>query len=173
MKKSRTNCVPGKVFKITIKVLPRSLTRICSQLICVSVVYSVYTKPMVSSFLHNTCTVGQSGLHAIFHCFKQVIMLNKFKGKVVEVEQKIIIKNNNLLFQFSDHNNNLLLLKPWKSTQSVIILIQGLEAQRMSYIKFSCYVFLLKNIDVSFWSLLQFWFGIYTKTTAKFYFLTN
>ena len=37
------------------------------------------------------------------------------------MEQKIIIRNNNLLFQFNDHNNNLLVLKLWKSTRSVII----------------------------------------------------
>ena len=37
------------------------------------------------------------------------------------MEQKIIIKNNNLLFQFSDHDNNLLVLKLWKSKRSVII----------------------------------------------------
>ena len=37
------------------------------------------------------------------------------------MEQKIIIRNNNLLFQFSDHNNNLLVLKLWKNTRSVII----------------------------------------------------
>ena len=45
------------------------------------------------------------------NCFEQVI----------EVEQKIIIRNSNLLFQFSDHNNNLLVLKLWKSKRSVII----------------------------------------------------
>ena len=39
------------------------------------------------------------------------------------MEQKIITTNNNLLFQFSDHNNNLLALKLWKSARSVIILI--------------------------------------------------
>ena len=44
-----------------------------------------------------------------------------FKEQVIEVEQKIIIRNNNLLFQFSDHNNNLLVLKLWKSTRSVYI----------------------------------------------------
>ena len=44
-----------------------------------------------------------------------------FKEQVIEVEQKIIIRNNNLLFQFSDHNNNLLDLKLWKSTRSVYI----------------------------------------------------
>ena len=53
-----------KVFKITIKLLPRSLTRICSQLICVSIIFSVYTKPMVSSFF-----AQHTALHAIFHCF--------------------------------------------------------------------------------------------------------
>ena len=37
------------------------------------------------------------------------------------MEQKVIIRNNNLLFQFSDHNNNLLVLKQWKSKRSVII----------------------------------------------------
>ena len=35
--------------------------------------------------------------------------------------KQIIITNNNLLFQFSDHNNNLPVLKLWKRTRSVII----------------------------------------------------
>ncbi|CAH3030338.1 unnamed protein product, partial [Porites evermanni] len=45
--KEKKNKLPfRKAFKITIKALPPSLTRICSQLICVSLIYSVYTKPM-------------------------------------------------------------------------------------------------------------------------------
>ena len=49
------------------------------------------------------------------------------------MEQKIIITNNNLLFQFSDHNNNLLALKLWRSARSIIILISS----RASAIKLS------------------------------------
>ncbi|CAH3105517.1 unnamed protein product, partial [Porites lobata] len=45
-KEKHNNLPCKKVFKITINVLPRSLTRICSQLICVSVISSVYTKPI-------------------------------------------------------------------------------------------------------------------------------
>ena len=37
------------------------------------------------------------------------------------MEQKIIIRNNNLLFKFSHNNNNLLVLNLWKRTRSVII----------------------------------------------------
>ena len=63
------------------------------------------------------------------------------------MEQKIIIKNNNLLFQFSDHNNNLLVLKLWKITRSVIIF------NKVSAIKpyfFLCCIFLFNNFGVSF-----------------------
>ncbi|CAH3024644.1 unnamed protein product, partial [Porites evermanni] len=44
-KENQNNLPCKKVFKITIKILPRSLTRICSQRTCLSVIYSVYTKP--------------------------------------------------------------------------------------------------------------------------------
>ena len=36
------------------------------------------------------------------------------EGQVTDVEQEVIITNNNLLFHFSDHNNDLLVLKQWK-----------------------------------------------------------
>ena len=36
------------------------------------------------------------------------------EGQVTDVEREIIITNNNLLFQFSGHNNDLLVLKQWK-----------------------------------------------------------
>ena len=74
---------------------------------------------MVSSFFAQHSRLVESS--AIFHCFEQVIILHKIQEQVIEVEQKIIITNNNLLFQFSDHNNNLLVLKLWKNTRSVII----------------------------------------------------
>ena len=57
--------------------------------------------------------------------FEQVIILDKFQEQVVELQQKIIITNDNLLFQFGDHNNNLLVPKLWKRTRSVIILIRS------------------------------------------------
>ena len=65
------------------------------------------------------------------------------------MEQKIIITNNNLLFQFSDHNNNLLALKLWKSARSVIILIRSRSPAIKLYF-FSCSMFLSKNFDLSF-----------------------
>ena len=65
------------------------------------------------------------------------------------MEQKIIITNNNLLFQFSDHNNNLLALKLWKSARSVIILISS-RASAIKLYFFSRSMFLSKNFDVSF-----------------------
>ena len=65
------------------------------------------------------------------------------------MEQKIIITNNNLLFQFSDHNNNLLALKLWKSARSVIILISSRGSAIKLYF-FSRSMFLSKNFDVSF-----------------------
>ena len=75
------------------------------------------------------------------------------------MEQKIITTNNNLLFQFSDHNNNLLALKLWKSARSVIILISS----RGKYF-FSCSMFLSKNIDVSFCALSEYSGLVYTPT---------
>ena len=48
IKKRRTICLQKSVQNNN-KSTATSLTRICSQRICVSVVYSVYTKPMVSS----------------------------------------------------------------------------------------------------------------------------
>jgi len=36
------------------------------------------------------------------------------EGQVTDVEQEVIITNNNLLFHFSGHNNDLLVLKQWK-----------------------------------------------------------
>ena len=44
------------------------------------------------------------------------------------MEQEVIVRNNNLLFHFSGHNNDLLVLKQWKgalnscAARSVIIL---------------------------------------------------
>ena len=69
--------------------------------LCVCHLFSIYQT--YGKFIF--CTT--QGLHAIFHCFKEVIILDKSGEQVVEVKQKIIIRNNNLLFQFSDHNNNL------------------------------------------------------------------
>ena len=59
-------------------------------------------------------------------------------GQVGEVEQNIIIRNNNLSFQFRDHNKNLLVLKLWKTTKCALghYSKKGLEAQRLSYISF-------------------------------------
>ena len=48
------------------------------------------------------------------HCFEQVIIFNKWKGQVTDVEQEVIITNNNLLFHSSGYNNDLLVLKQWK-----------------------------------------------------------
>ena len=85
-KEKQNNLPCKKVFKITIKVLPRSLTRICSQLICVSIIFSVYTQPMVSSFFaQHSRLVGSLCNFPLFW--------------FVEVKQKIIIRNNNLLFK--------------------------------------------------------------------------
>ena len=36
------------------------------------------------------------------------------EGQVTDVEQEVIITNNNFLFHFSSHNNDLLVLKQWK-----------------------------------------------------------
>ena len=39
--------------------------------------------------------------------------------QVTDLEEEVIITNNNLLFQFSVHNKDLLVLKQWKSTWPV------------------------------------------------------
>ena len=57
------------------------------------------------------------------------------EGQVTDVEQEIIITNNNLLFHFSGHNNNLLVLKQWKGALNRITpWLLGLRAQALSYI---------------------------------------
>ena len=43
------------------------------------------------------------------------------EGQVTDVEREIIITNNNLLFQFSGHNNDLLVLKQWKGALNRIM----------------------------------------------------
>ena len=64
--------------------------------LCVSHLFSIYQT--YGKFIF--CKT--QGLHAIFHSFKQIIILDKSWEQVVEVKQKIIIRNTNLLFQFSD-----------------------------------------------------------------------
>ena len=39
--------------------------------------------------------------------------------QVTDLEEEVIITNNNLLFQFSVHNKDLLVLKQWKGTWPV------------------------------------------------------
>ena len=51
------------------------------------------------------------------------------------MEQEIIITNNNLLFHFSGHNNDLLVLKQWKRALNRITpSLLGLRAQALAYI---------------------------------------
>ena len=57
------------------------------------------------------------------------------EGQVTDVEQEIIITNNNLLFHFSGHNNDLLVLKQWKRALNRITpSLLGLRAQALAYI---------------------------------------
>ena len=88
------------------------------------------------------------------------------------MEQKIIIGNNNLLFQFSDHNNNnLLVLELWKSTRSVIVfLIRCFEAKQLRYIS--------SHVASSFHYFLSDFLGlfdssglVYTAKNCMLYFL--
>ena len=61
--------------------------------------------------------------------------LFSMEGQVTDVEQEIIITNNNLLFHFSGHNNDLLVLKQWKGALNRITpSLLGLRAQALSYI---------------------------------------
>jgi len=41
--------------------------------------------------------------------------------QVIEEEQEVIIRNNNLLFHFSGHNKDLLVLKLWKGALNWIM----------------------------------------------------
>ena len=43
------------------------------------------------------------------------------EGQVTDVEHEVIITNNNSLFQFSGHNNDLLVLKQWKGALNRIM----------------------------------------------------
>ena len=99
--------------------------------------------------MHNT--VSKSGLHAIFHCFEQVVILNKFQEQVVEVEQKIIIRNNKLLFQFSDHNNNLLFKNYGKVRARSLFLIRSRGSSIKLYF-FSCCIFFHRNFEMRFFA---------------------
>ena len=54
------------------------------------------------------------------------------------MEQKIIIRSNNLLFQFSDLNNNLVVLNLWKSTRSVIVFLIRSRGSGIKLYFFSC-----------------------------------
>ena len=49
--------------------------------------------------------------------------------QVSEVEGKVIITNNNLLFHFGSHNNDLLILKQWRG---------ALNGRSRTYLK-DCY----------------------------------
>ena len=52
--------------------------------------------------------------NAPFHCFENIIIFNNWiegAGHGRQVEQTVIIRNNNPLFHFSGHNNDLLVLK--------------------------------------------------------------
>ena len=41
--------------------------------------------------------------------------------QVSEMEREVIITNNNLLFHFDGHNNDLLILKQWKGALNRIV----------------------------------------------------
>ena len=65
------------------------------------------------------------------------------------MEQKIIIRNNKLLFQFSDHNNNLLFKNYGKVRAWSLFLIRSRGSSIKLYF-FSCYIFFHGNFEVRF-----------------------
>ena len=65
------------------------------------------------------------------------------------MEKKTIIRNNNLLFQFSGHDNNLMVLKLWKSTRWVIIFNNAPRLSDKLYF-FSCCTFFSNNFHMTF-----------------------
>ena len=65
------------------------------------------------------------------------------------MEQKIIIRNNKLLFQFSDHNNNLLFKNYGKVRARSLFLIRSRGSSIKLYF-FSCCIFFQRNFEVRF-----------------------
>ena len=69
------------------------------------------------------------------------------------MEQKIIIRNNKLLFKFSDHNNNLLYKNYGKVCARSLFLIRSRGSSIKPYF-FSCYIFFHRNIEERFMASL-------------------
>ena len=55
------------------------------------------------------------------------------EGQVTDVEQEVIITNNNLLFHFSGHNNDLLVLKQWNGAAPRPYKINDLALRARSF----------------------------------------
>ena len=76
--------------------------------------------------------------------------------QVSEVEGKVIITNNNLLFHFGGHNNDLLILKQWFRTVQVYCIksdsvLQGAGGRGESYFPY----ILLNEIQTMFSQLAK------------------
>ena len=69
------------------------------------------------------------------------------------MEQKIIIRNNELLFQFSDHNDNLLFKNYGKVHARLLFLIRS-QGSLIKLFFFSCYIFFHGNSEVRFMASL-------------------
>ena len=82
--------------------------------------------------------ISRPGLFS-FHCFEQVIIYNKWKGRSLKRKQEVVITNKYQLLHFNNHNNDLLVLKQMKDafnrimpTRSVIIF-ERLRRERIHY----------------------------------------
>ena len=78
------------------------------------------------------------------------------------MEQKIITRNNNLLFQFNDHNNNLQVKKLWENTRSVIIFNKVSRLSDKAIFLFKLHLFpnnfhvtLLASLTILVWYIHQ------------------
>ena len=68
------------------------------------------------------------------------------------MEQKIIIRNNKLLFQFSDHNN--LLFKNYGKVRARSLFLIRSRGSSIKLYFFSCYIFFQENLKVRFMASL-------------------
>ena len=64
------------------------------------------------------------------------------------MEQKIIIRNNKLLFQFSDHNN--LLFKNYGKVRARSLFLIRSRGSSIKLYFFSCCIFFHRNFEVRF-----------------------
>ena len=81
-------------------------------------------------------------LNAPFHCFEQIIIFSKWKGRSLTRNRRSLLPTAG---HFSDHNDDLLVLKQWKGALNRIM--SSLGAQALSYLVYT------KTVDSVFRAL--------------------